>query len=757
TTSSLKAAGKRRVEVGFCSAASEELLFTVSDADGSEGGFQLKKEHALRVLGYISSWTQRQCLCCFKEYKHLEVFNQLVYALINLVIAQISSLRDRLCCVQDQTHKGGLCGAEGGSEWSEAAPGPLPQPSSPGEDEPVNVERDSAEEDAETSDQNQNKIQGQGPSPPMAVVLGELMELVEELEEELEEELMEELMEELVEEPVEELMEELMEELEAAAAALLEHRGEGETAAVCRQDLPNPVPPSTPPYKHNTHPTIEDISAHESNILGSFCDMNDVEVPLHLLRYVCLFCGKHGLSLMKESLPFPIAHAFITIVSNIRIWLHIPAVMQHIIPFRTYVIRYLCKLSDQELRQSAARKHGRPDESLDLAFKYFMSPTLTMRLAGLSQITNQLHTFNDVCNNESLVSDTETSIAKELADWLIHNNVVEHIFGPNLHIEIIKQCQVILNFLAAEGRLSTQHVDCIWAAAQLKHCSRYIHDLFPSLIKNLDPVPLRHVLNLVSGLHPSAHTEQTLYLASMLIKALWNNALAAKAQLSKQSSFASLLNTNLPMGNKKGSPAASPDSSDNSDTQHSGGSDMEMDDQMMSGSKRGQQRLSDTEESMQAALTRRPTSQPIGREPRSEMHSDDMADSGNHQKEQREQTESRKRKAGEALGEGTSQGAGPSGSGGGAKSKNLPFNPEASSAAVMASASLEGRMRMLDACSASASARPDVTEPQQPEIGPSQMVQGPQGSQEPPCLPRGPGDFLGDAMGNEIFNCRRFI
>lgn len=81
---------------------------------------------------------------------------------------------------------------------------------------------------------------------------------------------------------------------------------------------------------------------------------------------------------------------------------------------------------------------------------------------------NQLHTFNDVCNNESLVSDTETyvasykrvcvcvyaplnaslsscpvpsrSIAKELADWLIHNNVVEHIFGPNLHIEV-KRCE----------------------------------------------------------------------------------------------------------------------------------------------------------------------------------------------------------------------------------------------------------------------------------------------------------------------------
>ncbi|XP_011610930.2 ubiquitin carboxyl-terminal hydrolase 34 isoform X2 [Takifugu rubripes] len=797
-----------------------EVLNEISDADGSDGGFQLKKEHALRVLAYISSWTQRQCLCCFKEYKHLEVFNQLVYALINLVIAQISSLRDRLCSTHDHTHKGGAFRVKGvGSEWSsvEGAAGSLPQPSSPGEDEHVNVERDSAEEDGgDTPELNQ----GQGSELPGEDPVN-------------------------VRQPI---------NVSGSEGGAESHDSvsqdsfsswsteEREKLLLCAAKIFQIQFPLYTAYKHNTHPTIEDISAHESNILGSFCDMNDVEVPLHLLRYVCLFCGKHGLSLMKEcfesgtpeSLPFPIAHAFITIVSNIRIWLHIPAVMQHIIPFRNYVIRYLCKLSDQELRQSAARNMADlmwstvkepldstlcfDKESLDLAFKYFMSPTLTMRLAGLSQITNQLHTFNDVCNNESLVSDTETSIAKELADWLIHNNVVEHIFGPNLHIEIIKQCQVILNFLAAESRLSTQHVDCIWAAAQLKHCSRYIHDLFPSLIKNLDPVPLRHVLNLVSGLHPSAHTEQTLYLASMLIKALWNNALAAKAQLSKQSSFASLLNTNIPMGNKKGSPAASPDSSDNSDMQHSGGSDMEMDDQMMTGSKRGQQRLSDTEESMQgssdetansveegssgpgsssghsdvssneAASSR--ASQSAG-SPGSEMHSDDMVDSealkeddedeeeeeeddededeeededkgdqsaadGGQQKESKEQPETRKRKAGEALCEGNSQGAGPSCSGGKDNSKVLPFSPETSAVmATAASVSLEGRMRLFDACSASSSARPDEgASPQQPpNISSTQRVQGPQ---EPSCLSR-TGDFLGEAMGNELFNCQRFI
>lgn len=112
----------------------------------------------------------RQCLCCFKEYKHLEVFNQLVYALINLVIAQVTSLRDRLCSATSQrgvTDDGAAGGEEGpGTEWrgeggggiTGAGPHPQQPPTSPVEDEPLNVERDSAEEDGagEAPEQNQN-------------------------------------------------------------------------------------------------------------------------------------------------------------------------------------------------------------------------------------------------------------------------------------------------------------------------------------------------------------------------------------------------------------------------------------------------------------------------------------------------------------------------------------------------------------------------------------------------------------------------
>ena len=94
----------------------------------------------------------------------MEVFNQLVYALINLVIAQVSSLRDRLCSAKDPTHKGDVSGTEGAEfKWGrdESVPCTIPQPSSPEEDEPVNVERDSAEEDIYSPDLNQNKTQSQ--------------------------------------------------------------------------------------------------------------------------------------------------------------------------------------------------------------------------------------------------------------------------------------------------------------------------------------------------------------------------------------------------------------------------------------------------------------------------------------------------------------------------------------------------------------------------------------------------------------------
>jgi ubiquitin carboxyl-terminal hydrolase 34 len=73
-------------------------------------------------------------------------------------------------------------------------------------------------------------------------------------------------------------------------------------------------------------------------------------------------------------------------------------------------------------------------DGLDLAFKYFTSSTLTMRLAGITQINSHINMFNELCNNESIIE--VENVGQNLANWLIENQIISHIFGPNLHVEV---------------------------------------------------------------------------------------------------------------------------------------------------------------------------------------------------------------------------------------------------------------------------------------------------------------------------------
>lgn len=158
-------------------------------------------------------------------------------------------------------------------------------------------------------------------------------------------------------------------------------------------------------------------------------------------------------------------------------------------------------------------------EGLALAFKYFTSSTLTMRLAGMSQINAHINLFNDICTTET-VAEVEV-IGRKLADWLTENQIISHLFGPNLHVEVIKQSHIVLNFLAVENHITEDHISLIWQAAQLKHCSKTIYDILPSLVKNLAPKPATHLYMLLCRLDPKEHTEQSIYIISALTKLIW--------------------------------------------------------------------------------------------------------------------------------------------------------------------------------------------------------------------------------------------
>lgn len=59
-----------------------------------------------------------------------------------------------------------------------------------------------------------------------------------------------------------------------------------------------------------------------------------------------------------------------------------------------------------------------------------------------------------------------------------------------------------------EGRITCEHMDIIWAAAQLKHCAKPVHDLLPGLVKHLADPPALHLYSLLVKLEPKDHTEQ---------------------------------------------------------------------------------------------------------------------------------------------------------------------------------------------------------------------------------------------------------
>ncbi|GFO01272.1 ubiquitin carboxyl-terminal hydrolase 34 [Plakobranchus ocellatus] len=132
--------------------------------------------------------------------------------------------------------------------------------------------------------------------------------------------------------------------------------------------------------------------------------------------------------------------------------------MTCILPLRSPIIRYMCTLSEADMRAAAAHNTM---EHMWQAIKEPMDSQMTFDQESL------INTYNENISNEA-VGDIE-SFGEEMAKWLLDNKIVEQIFGPNLHIEIIKQSQSILNFLGAEGKINNQHLDCIWAAAQVAY------------------------------------------------------------------------------------------------------------------------------------------------------------------------------------------------------------------------------------------------------------------------------------------------
>lgn len=315
-------------------------------------------------------------------------------------------------------------------------------------------------------------------------------------------------------------------------------------------------------YKHAVQ-RLDEISPQDAQNLSIYCDLHENEMPIYLLRNVSLFCTAQGFIHLSDcfdvpNLPVSTAHAITAVVSNLKLWLNYRSIVTLFVPIRSKILQYMCKLADQDLRSPATKSMADfmwtaikdpldtqitfDTDGLALAFKYFTSTTLTMRLAGMAQINAHINLFNDICTSET-VAEVEI-VGQKLSDWLIENKIINHLFGPNLHVEVIKQSPIVLRFLAVENQITEEHLNLIWQAAQLKHCSKAIYDVLPPLVKNLSLQPALHMYSLLCHLDTKEHTEQSIFTASTLIKLIWLRD-GSRQQIVDMPSSAALLAANV--------------------------------------------------------------------------------------------------------------------------------------------------------------------------------------------------------------------
>jgi hypothetical protein len=164
--------------------------------------------------------------------------------------------------------------------------------------------------------------------------------------------------------------------------------------------------------------------------------------------------------------------------------------------------------------------------NLDVALKCFRSPYLEKRLAGLNDIKELI---GNVRKDEygqkvrqgsftmmpSMVHKNDSSIdSPALAQWLRTNNILEQLYGENMHPELVRRCVDIPRFLSSEGMLEDKHLDLIWEASEGKHESicHLIYASIGDLAAGLPQMQIDYLYKKICNIPFSNYSVQTVNL-----------------------------------------------------------------------------------------------------------------------------------------------------------------------------------------------------------------------------------------------------
>ncbi|CAG2100837.1 unnamed protein product [Medioppia subpectinata] len=162
--------------------------------------------------------------------------------------------------------------------------------------------------------------------------------------------------------------------------------------------------------KHTVNSRGDSPSPKEVQSISAYCELTELDLPLYMLRNIVYFCDADGIGLFVECfakgtpgrrLPLSLAHAMIAVIANLKPLINSNVIQQKLVSLRTFVIEYLCKVADKELRimnnrtmfefiWSVVKEHidlrnGSADkEGLTLALKRRLLPTIAVQFIKVS-------------------------------------------------------------------------------------------------------------------------------------------------------------------------------------------------------------------------------------------------------------------------------------------------------------------------------------------------------------------------------------
>jgi len=117
---------------------------------------------------------------------------------------------------------------------------------------------------------------------------------------------------------------------------------------------------------------------------------------------------------------------------------------------------------------------------LDLTFRQFTSTQLEKRLAGLISIKDLIEAIQEKELMKTSQKNIPLILRKKksppawatpefMVQWLLKSGFINQLFGPAMHVELLKRATPVLRFMASLAAMGTKELEAIWACAAGRH------------------------------------------------------------------------------------------------------------------------------------------------------------------------------------------------------------------------------------------------------------------------------------------------